>query len=180
MSALSVHLNREKPRDVDAPATFTATEPFDIALENHGDSSHVHVQLDERLSSVARLAKREQRVTEGATTHVHVTVETLDEPVTGELSISLGYGAATGKTIVTVEQPQQEESDIAVDESLGTPQQPTEPRGPSVRMLALLALAGGALLSAVAAALTVESPVVLGAAVIVALVAVVGVVVALY
>lgn len=180
MSALSVHLNREKPREVVAPGSFSAHEPFDIALVNHGDSSRVHVQLDEALSSVARLAEREHRVAEGATEHIRVNAEAVDEPVTGELSISVGYGTATAKTAVTIEPPEQETYDITVDESLGTPQQPAESRTPDIRVLGLLALAGVALLAALAVALTIESTIVLGAAITVALVAVVGVIAALY
>jgi len=180
VSALSVHLNREKPREVDAPASFDTHRPFDVALENHGDGCHVYVQLDEALSSVARLPQREQRVAQGATEHVRVAVDALDEPVTGELSISLGYGTATAKTTLTVAPPQRGGSGVAVDESLGTPQQPAEPRRPDVRMLALFGLACLALLAAVAVALTVESTVVLGAAATVAVVTVAGVVFALY
>lgn len=180
MSALSVHLNREKPREVDAPASFTAHRPFDIALENHGDSSTVHVQLDEELSSAVRLAKREQRVGEGETKHIHANVNPVDAPVTGELSLSLGYGASTAKTAVTIEPPQQEEYDIAVDESLGTPQKPADSRTPEIRVLALVGLAGVALLAALAVAVTVQSTVVLVAAVAVALVAVAGVLAAFY
>lgn len=180
MSALSVHLNRDKPRDVDAPATFTADRPFDIALENHGDSSTVHVQLGEGLSSVAHLAKREQRVGEGTTNHVRVNVDAVDEPITGELSLSLGYGASTAETQVTVEPPETEEYDITVDESLGTPQQPSESRAPEVRVVALMALAGIALIAALVVALTVQSTVVLVAAIAVGLVATAGMVAALY
>ncbi|MEF8799848.1 MAG: hypothetical protein V5A38_07595 [Halolamina sp.] len=180
MSALSIHLNREKPREVVAPASFEANRPFDIALQNHGDRSRVHVQLDGALSAVARLAEREHHIAEGTTEHIHVNAEAVDEAVTGELSISVGYGAATGKTEVTIEPSRQEASDITVDESLGTPQQPAESWRPDVRVLALIALAGVALLAALTVALTVESAIVLGAAVIVAVVAVVGMVAAFY
>lgn len=180
MSALSVHLNREKPREVVAPASFSAHEPFDIALVNHGDSSRVHVQLDEALTAVARLAEREHRIAGGATEHIRVNAEAVDVPVTGELTITVGYGTATAKTAVTIEPPQQEQYDITVDESLGTPKQPAESRIPEIRVVALIALAGVALLAALAVALTVESALVLGAAVTVAVVAVVGVIAALY
>jgi len=180
VSALSVHLNRDKPRQVDAPAAFTAAQPFDIALENHGDSSNVHVQLGEGLSRVAHLATREQMVGEGSTNHIRVNVDAVDEPVTGELSISLGYGVSTAKTQVTVEPPQSEEYEITVDESLGTPQQPSESRAPEVRVVALMGLAGMALIAALVVALTVQSTVVLVAAVAVGLIAAAGMVAALY
>lgn len=180
MSALSVHLNREKPRDVDGPTSFSASQPFDIALENHGDGANVHLQLDETLSTVAQLGKRELRVGPGATKHVRVDVGAVEEAVSGQLTITLGYGVSTVKTTVTVEPPAPEAYDITVDESLGTPQRPAEPRRPEARTLALLSLAGLALFAAVAVVLTVDSTVVLGAAVTVAVVAIVGVVAALY
>jgi hypothetical protein len=179
VSALSVHLNRSKPREVDAPASFSARQAFDVALENHGDSSTVHVQLDETLSTVAHLAEREQRVAESATEHIHVTVDAVEAPVTGELSISLGYGTSTAKTSVTVEPPEREEYDISVDESLGTPQKSTGTSMPDIRVLALVGLAGAALSAAVAVALAVKSAVVVGAAVAVAIVAVGGMILAL-
>lgn len=180
MSALSVHLNREKPREVVAPASFRAHEPFDIALVNHGDSSRVHVQLGDALSSVARLSEREHRIAEGETAHIRVHAGTVDEPVTGDLSISVGYGTATGTTEVTIEPPRQEQTEILVDESLASPQQPAESWRPDIRELALLTLAAVALGAALVVAITVESALVLGAAVTVALVAVGGVIAALY
>lgn len=180
MSALSVHLNREKPREVDAPASFRADEPFDIALENHGDAANVHLQLDDTLSAVAHLGKRELRVGPGETKHVRVDAEAVKEAVSGQLTVTLGYGVSTGTTTVTVAPPEPDTYDITVDESLGTPQRTEAPRRPEARTLALLSLAGLALLSAVAVALTVESTLVLGAAAVVAVVAAVGVVAALY
>jgi hypothetical protein len=172
VSALSVHLNRSKPREVEAPATFSASQPFDIALENHGDGCGVHVQLDEALSAVVGLTRRERMVGEGETEHIRVNVGVVEEPVTGELAISLGYGTSTARVTVTVEPPEPAEREITVDESLGTPKQPAASTRPDVRAVALVAFAGVALVAAVAVAVTVESPVVLAAAVLVAVVAV--------
>lgn len=180
MSALSVHLNREKPREVDVPSSFSASQPFDVAIQNHGDAANVHLQLDDALSSVAHLGKRELRVGPDETKHAHVDVAAVEEPVSGTLTVSVGYGVATATTTLTVEPPQPEEHDITIDESLGTPQRTEEPRRPEALTLALLSLAGLALLAAVAVALTVESTIVLGAAVAVAVVTVGGVVAALY
>ena len=178
MTALSVHLNREKPREVDAPVSFTADRPFDIALENHGDSAAIHVQLDDTLSEIAQLGKRELRVGPGETKHVRVTVGAVEQSVTGELTISLGYGVSTGKTTITVEPPQPEEQTIRIDESLGSPRQQTGSSRPNPRTLGLLAFAAIALLVAVGVALAVENTFVLGAAVLVAIIAVVGIVAA--
>ncbi|MFW5939035.1 MAG: DUF7524 family protein [Halolamina sp.] len=178
MSALSVYLNREQPREIDAPASFVADEPFDVAFENHGTGAHVHVQLDEALASVARVRDGSTYVGSGATAHVTVETGQIDEPVRGALTISLGYGNETETVDLRIEPSRAEGYGIDVDESLGTPQ--IEDSGPpDAETVALLGLAGVALLVAVGVAMTVQSGVVVAAAAFVALVTVVGVVLAL-
>lgn len=178
MPALSVHLNRERPRAIDAPASYVADGPFDVALENHGDGSHVHVQLDEALSRVARLRDGSQYVGGGATGHLRVDTRHVEEPVSGELTVAVGYGAETAAVGVRVEPSRASGYGIDVDERLGRPR--VEERGPlDAEALALLALAGVALLAALAVAVTVESTVVVAAAAVVALLSVGGVVAAL-
>lgn len=178
MSALSVHLNREHPRDIDAPASFVADGPFDVALENHGAGSHVHVQLDETLSRVARLRDSSEYVGGGGTARIGVDTRSVEEPVTGELTVSAGYGAETETVEVRVEPSRAAGYGIDVDEELAQPQDEGWSR-PDAETLALLSLAGVALLAAVAVAVSVESTVVVAASAFVALITIVGVVLAL-
>ena len=175
MSALSVRLNRERPRDIDAPASFVADGPFDVAVENHGDASRVHVQVDEALSSAARIDEGDRYVDAGETARIAVDTGTVPEPIEGELSISTGYGAETETVSVRIE-PQG--YGVDVDDRLAEPR--TDDRWPpDAETVALLALAGAALLAAGAVAATVGSTLVVAAAAFVALVTLVGVVVAL-
>lgn len=178
MSALSIHLNRERQREIDAPASFVADGAFDVALENHGDGAHVHVQLDEGLSRVARIRDGSTYVGSDATAHVGVDTGDVEEPVSGELTLSLGYGTQTETVSLTIEPARSEGYGIDVDERLGSPQ--IEEQGPpDTETVLLLGLAGVALLVAVGVAVSVQSPVVVAAAALVALTTVVGVVVAL-
>ncbi|GAB7095859.1 hypothetical protein JCM30237_30130 [Halolamina litorea] len=178
MSALSVHLNRERPRDIDAPASFVADGPFDVAVENHGGGSHVHVRLDETLSRVARLRDGSQYVGGDGIGHLRVDTRSIETPVTGTLTISVGYGAETATVEVRVEPSRESGYGIDVDDDLGTPQiEQREP--PDAETVALLSLAGVALLAAAAVAVSVGSTVVVAAAAFVALITVVGVVLAL-
>ncbi len=52
---LTIRLNAGKLYAVDAPDAFSARENFDIELQNMGESVHVHLRFDEKLSQGARL-----------------------------------------------------------------------------------------------------------------------------
>lgn len=179
MSALTVHLNRGRPRGIDAPASFVADGAFDVAIENHGEGSHVHVQLDEALSGVARVRDGSEFVGSGATGHVRIDTRQVEEPVSGELTISVGYGAEEAVVEVRVEPSRAAGYGIDVDERLAEPQSEPSAWPPDAETVALLALAGVALLAAATVAVSIQSQAVVAAAAFVALVTVVGVVVAL-
>ncbi|NHX35575.1 MULTISPECIES: DUF7524 family protein [Halolamina] len=178
MPALSVHLNRDRPRDIDAPASYVADEPFDVALQNHGQGSHVHVRLDESLSRAARLRDDSRYVEADTTARIGVDTQPLSEPVTGRLTVSAGYGAETETVELRIEPSRAGGYGIDVDEELAQPQ--TEAREPfDAETVGLLVLAVLTLVAAVAVAVLVQSAVVVAAAAFVALVTVVGVVLAL-
>lgn len=179
MSALSVHLNRDRPRDIDAPASFVADGPFDVALENHGQGSHVHVKLDESLSRVARLRADSRYVEADATARIGVDTRSVESPITGELTVSVGYGNESRTVELRIEPSRAEGYGIDVDERLADPQPDPSAWPPDAETAGLLALAGIALFAAVAVSFLVESAVVVAAAAFVALVTLVGVVLAL-
>lgn len=178
MSALSVHLNRGRHRTIDAPASFVADGSFDVAIENHGDGSHVHVQLDDALSGVARVPDDSEFVGSGATGHVRIDTREIEEPVTGELTITVGYGTDAASVEVRIEPSRAGGYGIDVDEQLAEPQLEASAWPPDAETVALLALAGVALLAAAAVAVTIQSQIVVAAAAFVALITVVGVVIA--
>ncbi|SEO97628.1 hypothetical protein SAMN04487948_109106 [Halogranum amylolyticum] len=121
-SALTVDLNRDRLHDVAAPKTYTTDEAFYVALENHGEAVHIHLHLDDTLSTVAQLAGGNHYVDAGSTETVRVDVDPDDEPVTGKLKIVTGYGAETTYVDVTIEPFEEKNHGVDVDEELGKPQ----------------------------------------------------------
>ncbi|KPN30651.1 hypothetical protein SY89_01387 [Halolamina pelagica] len=180
MPALSVHLNRDRPRDIDAPASYVADGPFDVALENHGAGSHVHLKLDTSLSRAARLRDDSRYIDAETTTRIGVDTQPMSEPVTGELTISAGYGAETETVELRIEPSRAGGYGIDVDETLAQPQSAESVLDRlDAETIGLLALAALTLTVAVAVAVLVQSGVVIAAAAFVALVTVVGLVLAL-
>lgn len=172
MSSLDVHLNRDRPRSLEAPERFSTRRPFEVYLENHGDGSHVHVSLDDALSRVATVRDGTEFLPAGEITRIHVDTADVDAPVSGVLTVSIAYGATTAEVLVTVSPEQEGSRSVDVDESLSTPQgRPRPSSSPGLertQTAALLGLAGFAIVIAVGAAIAVGGTVVnAGAAVVV-------------
>lgn len=121
-SALTVDLNRDHLHDVAATSTYTTDEAFYVALENHGEAVHIHLHLDDMLSSVATLEAGNHYVDANGTETVRVDVDPGDEPVTGKLKVVTGYGAEAAYVDVTVEPFEEEKHAVQVDEELSKPQ----------------------------------------------------------
>lgn len=159
---LPVRINRETPHDIDLDATdFESTGGFELAIENRGEASHVHVHLDDTLSRVAALEGTNHFVEAEQTQRITVTVRDGPRPVTGKLKIVTGYGAEAAYVDVTIREPVEPERSVTVDEDLAKPNPATGTSGPAVLdfvrdltledNIPLLALAGVALVVAVAA-----------------------------
>ncbi|WP_248897066.1 DUF7524 family protein [Haloplanus halobius] len=118
---LLVELNRGELHNVEAPAEFSTSEAFSVELRNHGEAVHVHLRADDPLSAVARIdSDGNVFVEHGTTQSVPVSVGDVGSPVTGSLEISTGYGAEGQSIAVTVE-PESEENEVDVDETLSRP-----------------------------------------------------------
>lgn len=154
---------------MDAPRRFTARRPFEVYLRNHGEGSHVHIAADDALARAARVRDGTEFLAAGESLRVPVETATVDRPVTGTLTISIGYGAVETTVEVTVAPEVGNEDStgpVQVSESLGRPAD-GEPSGRgrySGQELGLAALAGLAVLVSGWAAVTVRSAVVVGAA----------------
>lgn len=172
MPSLTVDLNHGGPRTVAAPDEFLATGPFDVVLRNHGAGAHVHLRIDEGLASVARTDEGNAFVGAGESASVRVETKPVTEPVTGRLEVGVGYGAESEAVDVTVAPAEENGDGVRVDESLGRVER-GEPDllqrfDPTLRTLAVVALAAVALGVALWAGLVIESAVVLaGVAVVV-------------
>lgn len=124
MPTLTVDLNRDGVYTVSAPDSFSTTRPFTIELDNHGQPVHVHLNADDRLSSVASLTMNNRYVESESRRMVSVRSAEPTSPTTGRLKIVVGHGATTAYVDVTVEPPSDERNPVQVDESLTRPPRP--------------------------------------------------------
>jgi hypothetical protein len=121
VSELTVSLNRERLHRIEAADTFEATGPFDVVLDNYGESVHVHLHLDDDLSQVAELSGGNHYVQREDSVAVHVRARPVDDPVTGKLKVVTGYGSETAYVEVTVAPGGPQKPPVRVDESLNRP-----------------------------------------------------------
>lgn len=124
--SLVVHLNRNRPQEVELETTdVQTTGSFVIVLENHGAAMHVHLHLDDTLSSVARLDAGNHFVDSETTTEVHVDVAGSQRPLSGKLKIVTGYGSETVYANIELIEPEETHRYVQVDETLSKPR-PTD------------------------------------------------------
>jgi hypothetical protein len=178
---LPVHISREELHSLDVPASFEAAGSFDVRLVNHAESLHVHLHLDDPLSTVAAIDASNHYVERESERYVRVNVDTdrLDEDgIRGKLKVASAYGAETRWIDIEITEPVPEETTVQVDESLAQPQ-PSEPEtSQTVQNPALFVVGLGLIALAVAGvvAVVLSDPLVAGGA----LVVLAGVVVALF
>lgn len=121
---LRVHVNQDGPRNVAPEVTsFDVDGPFDLVLENHGPSAHVHVHVDDALAAVTDFGETNLYVDEGQSETISIDVESIDA-VEGQLTVSTGYGAERSDIDVNVEAGS---GGVQVDEELGEVQPDPEP-----------------------------------------------------
>lgn len=129
MDRLTAVLNETDLYAIAAPSTFETSDSFDIVLDNHEQAVHVHLNLDETLSSVASLRTTNYYIKRNRTHSVSVDIDTPPTAVSGRLKIATGYGAEVAYTTVTVRPPEQGTNRVAIDDSLSKPSSsaPVEP-----------------------------------------------------
>ena len=119
---LPIHISREELHAVEAPAGFETDGSFDVRLVNHGNSLHVHLHLDDRLSTVAGMEATNHYVESDSERVVRVEVTgDREEDVFGKLKVVSAYGAQTRWVDVDVVVPREHDREVQVDESLGKP-----------------------------------------------------------
>lgn len=120
--SLVVHLNRDRPHEVELETeAVQTTDSFVIALTNHGAATHVHLHLDDALSSVATLEAGNHFVDSEETAEIFVEVTGSKRPLSGKLKIVTGYGSETAYADVELVEPEKTERYVQVDETLGKP-----------------------------------------------------------
>lgn len=123
---LAVEINRTGLHSLEAPASFETDGSFDVELRNRGESTHVHLHLDDALSSVARLGATNHYVRGNGVREVRVDVDAPEgTSQEGSLKVVVAHGAQTRYVTVTVDTTTNE---VRVDPELAQPSDP-EPEG---------------------------------------------------
>jgi hypothetical protein len=170
--ALTVHVNDGQLHSLDLPDRFETSESFDVRLLNHGESTHVHLHLDDSLSEIAFIDAPNHHVNRDSERRVRVTL-TEEGTARGNLKVVTAYGATTRYVDLEITEPDPTDEPVEVSEDLAKPQPRETDRdiGFDPPLRPVLAVGGGAILLAVATAVLVQQLFVVAVAALVALVA---------
>lgn len=121
---LGVAINRTGLHTLDVEERFEADGPFIIEIENHGESSHLYLNLDDTLSDVARIEATNHYLENGERRTVQI--ETRDpsqwpsDTVRGKLKIVVGHGQEKRFVDVVLDRTA-EKQPVEVDPDLSKP-----------------------------------------------------------
>lgn len=171
-------VGRDSPEAIEAPETFEATDTFGIDVDNHGRDVRIHVALDDDLARVASLPENNHHVESDGSVTVPVEVHS-ERTHTGTLTVATGYGREDHAVTVTVT-PEEPETPVEPTPSHQGATESDSGRsalavvgdvldGHRDTPVGLLALAGLAVVVALAAATTVGGVVGLAGGVVVLL-----------
>lgn len=137
MDCLSVDLNRDGLHEIAVASSFETDGPFEVRLRNHGEAIHVHLNLDDDLSTVARLAETNHYVEPYSRRSIPIETRAVSMPVAGRLKVVTGYGTKSAYTTVELSPPGTVTDHVVVDESLSKPQRrEPEPSTPAEQFAA--------------------------------------------
>lgn len=123
---LAAQINRTGIHSLEVPDAFETDGSFDVELRNHGEPTHVHLNLDDTLSRVATIDATNHYVREQASRRVRVRVDDLpDTEVRGRLKVVTAYGQQTHYVNVVLDGTGPEH--VTVDPGLSSPQPDAEP-----------------------------------------------------
>lgn len=159
---LPVQVNREEIHGLEVPPAFEAAGDFDVRIVNHGNPVHVHLHLDDALSTVASLDATNHYVQGDTERRVRIAASG-EREVRGKLKVVTGYGATTRYVDVHLTEPSGGGDQVEVDEDLARPSPPEQETAADPAAIAaegsrlpVLAVGGVALLAAAAVLLFVR------------------------
>lgn len=128
---LGVDINRRERKSLEAPDAFETDGPFAVELRNHGEATHVYLNLDGALVRAASLGATNHYVEAGSKQSVRVHLDPdAGESVRGQLKVATGYGAETRYVDVNIDRTP--ERTIEVDPSLSEPRPREDAPGDSL------------------------------------------------
>jgi len=138
VARLSVDLNRDGLHEIAVASSFETDGPFEVLLRNHGEAVHVHLNFDDELSGVARLAESNHYVEPYSQRSVPIETCAVSTPTSGRLKIATAYGTKSTYSTVQLSPPGTVSDHVIVDESLAKPQRPEPEPAPGEQLVAAL------------------------------------------
>lgn len=167
--SITVHVNRSEHGAIDVDrASIETDRTFDLAVINHGEPVHLHVNPTEAIADALSVEGTNRYVDAGESTRIPITVAGHVGPLTGNLELATRFGANAAAIEVTLTGGVGDAQRVDVDEQLATPPRIEETdEGPialladvvTVETLALLGLVAVALLAGFATTVVVNGPV---------------------
>ncbi len=168
---LQVHLGRNGPKSVELEVeAIEVTGDFPVVVENHGPPQHIHIGPEDDLGRFVHVEEPNHFIKTDERRLVQVLVtDERPETFNGSLRVVTGYGADTTRVPVTLTHEDPDEAAVAVDESLGQPEdhepasRPWSEQVASPESIPIIALATMAILIAAGATMiATEVAIVLG------------------
>jgi hypothetical protein len=133
MQSLAAEVNQTGVQTLSVPDAFETDDSFAVELRNHGEATHVHLHLDDELSTVASIATGNHYVEADSTHTVRVSVnDSIPDTVHGKLKLVTGYGSETHFVDLTITPTQKPPVDI--DPQLSKPNTGEAPALSTVRL----------------------------------------------
>jgi hypothetical protein len=152
---LAVGVNHEGLHTLTVPSEFKTAGPFVVELRNHGEAAHVHLNLDDHLSRIARLEATNHYLESDERRLIDVETRSASawpaDTVRGKLKVVVGHGQETRYVDVTLDRSAAE-NEVRVDPDLATPpSEDDDGTPPLVQLLPVVVLGSVAVLLAVGA-----------------------------
>ena len=156
---LGVAVNKNGLHTLEVQESFESDGPFVVELENHGEATHVHINLDDRLSEVARVGATNHYVEAGESRRIDIEVRDPEEwpndLVRGKLKVVVAHGQETHYVDVVLDRTERS-GPVEVDPELSRPTEEESAVSPELRAVPVAVLGAVALLLAVGALTAAE------------------------
>lgn len=105
---LTVDVNPDGMHTLTVPERFGTEGAFDVVLKNHGEPTHVYLNLDDSLSEAASLDATNFYVEQDETLPITITLSS-NTAASGDLTVATAYGGEKRFVPVTVEPSDQDQ-----------------------------------------------------------------------
>ncbi|WP_330632584.1 DUF7524 family protein [Halocatena halophila] len=116
---LTVDVNPDGMHTLDVPESFATDGSFTVELRNHGESTHVYLNLDSTLSEIAQLDATNYYIESGESVSITIPM-TAEVPQEGQLTVATAYGSEKRLVRIDAQPASPSNTAVNVDSSLAS------------------------------------------------------------